>query len=400
MSANANALEEPLKSRLATTVYSGLLPQLSTRGSGVSPAMYCNPKAASWTYHGHSPGNDVLDFHKTLPYYDSTPTVKLESLASTLGVRSLYFKDESQRFGLPSFKILGASWAIYQAVCKELALEPSVTLNELSAAAEEKGVSLVSCSDGNWGRAVARMASYLKIAATIYVPENIDKATQDKISGEGACCLVSPGDYNASIRAAQKLASETKGALMVMDTSWTGYTEIPQWVTDGYSTMLKEVDAEVPDPSLVIVSVGVGSWAHLIVAHYKRPARTTKIATVEPTGAASLLASLRNGEVTPIKTGDTIMCGMNCGTTSDIAWQLLREGVDISLTVTDLEAHNAVQELREHGGGRVDPGPCGAAPMAALRKILQDPATATEAQRGDIVLFCTEGARAYDIPSV
>lgn len=363
----------------------------------MSLSAYSNPKAASWTYRGRPPGKDVLDFHKTLPFYGTTPTIKLETLALSLGVRSLYFKDESQRFGLPSFKILGASWAIYRAVCKELSLEPNVSLDQVSEIARGKGVNLISCSDGNWGRAVARMASYLKIAATIFVPENIDKATQDKISGEGARCLVSPGDYNASIRAAQKLAYETSGALLVMDTSWPGYTEVPQWVTDGYSTMLKEVDAEVSDPAVVIVSVGVGSWAHSVVAHYKRPGKTTMVVTVEPIAAASLIASLSNGKVTPIETGPTIMCGMNCGTTSDIAWPLLRDGVDVALTVTDLEVHNAVQELREHGRGKIHPGPCGAAPFAALQKFMQG-YIATDAQRGNVVLFCTEGAREYEIP--
>ena len=113
-------------------------------------------------------------------------------------------------------------------MCAKVGAEPHVSLSDLSIAARDNNISLVCCSDGNWGRSVARMAKYLSIPATVYVPANIDKATQDKISSEGATCLVSPGDYDAAIKTAQKLANETEGALLTMDTSWEGYTEFPQ----------------------------------------------------------------------------------------------------------------------------------------------------------------------------
>lgn len=193
-----------------------------------APPAYRNQNADAWTFQPAPVDRGILSFHQSLPSYAATPLVCCNDLAKALGVRMVYVKDESERFGLPSFKILGASWAIYRAVCTKLGHTPDISLLELSKIASGSSISLVTCSDGNWGRSVARMAKYLTIPATVYVPANIDKATQDKIVGEGARCLVSPGDYDASIRAAKKLADQTEGALLVMDTSWVDYTEVPQ----------------------------------------------------------------------------------------------------------------------------------------------------------------------------
>lgn len=175
--------------------------------------------ADTWSSRTSPVDPSILDFHQSLPFYVATPLIRCESLARALGLRSLYVKDESERFGLLSFKILGASWAIYRAACAKLDLKPDVSLKELSKTASQSSISLVTCSDGNWGRAVARMAKYLTIPATVYVPANIDKATQDKIASERAQCIVSPGDYDASIKAARELAEQTEGGLLVMDTS-------------------------------------------------------------------------------------------------------------------------------------------------------------------------------------
>jgi diaminopropionate ammonia-lyase len=207
------------------------------------------------------------------------------------------------------------------------------------------------------------------------------------------------GDYNTSIQAAMSEA-ERSGSLLVMDTSWPGYEEIPGWVVEGYSTLLKEVDAQVLSAtdkhvSLAIASVGVGSWAGAVVAHYKSKTPSASVATVEPHTAACLRTSLEAGEIVPITTGDTIMCGMNCGTVSTIAWPVLREGVDISLTISDAQSHEAVQQLHANG---VMAGPCGAAPLAALRQRVSD-GTIKLDDDSVVVLFCTEGARAYPVPS-
>lgn len=163
--------------------------------------------------------------------------------------------------------------------------------------------------------------------------------------------------------------------------------------------MLAETDRQLSahttkSPTHLFVSIGVGSWAHSVVAHYKSLNPSCKIISVEPDCAASLKESLHCGELTPIETGETIMAGMNCGTTSKIAWPVLREGVHAALTVRDPESHASVQELQAHG---VKAGPCGAATLAAVKKYVTQ-VDETEKRGMVAVLFSTEGAREYEIP--
>lgn len=165
--------------------------------------------------------------------------------------------------------------------------------------------------------------------------------------------------------------------------------------------MLAEVDEQVTQFSgkpvtHAFASVGVGSWAHAMTAHYKSKEPAATVVTVEPDTAACLKTSLEKGEITTIETGNSIMAGMNCGTVSMIAWPTLREGVDAAVTVADVESHEAVQYLHEHG---VEAGPCGAAPLAALQRLSEIGELALGAN-SVVVLFSTEGARGYPTPKI
>ena len=166
--------------------------------------------------------------------------------------------------------------------------------------------------------------------------------------------------------------------------------------------MLTETDRQVASltggqrPNTLFVSVGVGSWAHSVVAHYKAADTSNQIISVEPETAACLKESLHVNKLTSVKTGETIMAGMNCGTPSLIAWPVLRGGMHAAATVTDLEAHRDVEYLKKEG---VNAGPCGAATLAAVRKY----AGTVDAQaraKMVVVLFSTEGWRQYDVPEV
>lgn len=170
--------------------------------------------------------------------------------------------------------------------------------------------------------------------------------------------------------------------------------------------MLREADAQIQAATgggratHALVPVGVGSIAHAVARHYKaaapgHPSRAL-VAAVEPTTAAGLRASLGAGRVTAVDTGDSIMCGMNCGTVSAAAWPALAAGVDADVTVTDREAHEAVRELEGLG---LRPGPCGAATLAALRRACRDARDELRLTRSSVVvLFCTEGRREYEVP--
>jgi diaminopropionate ammonia-lyase len=189
--------------------------------------MFHNPIAANYHYPGPSSNPSVLPFHRTLPSYAITPLIPLPDLATSLGLGHVLLKDESTRLGLPAFKILGASWAIHKAIASKCQLPLSASLTELGAAAREAGIELVTCTEGNWGRAVARMAKYLNIRAVIFVPDFMDEATRNKIASEGATVVVVDGDYDVSIKKAREEA-EKAGGMLVMDVSWEGYTEIPE----------------------------------------------------------------------------------------------------------------------------------------------------------------------------
>lgn len=215
--------------------------------------MILNESAASWEYDGPPFSPDVKPFHESLPDYNTTPLVPLPSLAKELDLKHVLLKDESDRFGLPAFKILGVSWAIYKTLLKKYDLPCEFPLHELGVVARKDGVKLVACTEGNWGRAVARMAQYLNITCIIFVPDSMDQATQNRIMSEGAEIVVVKGDYDQSLEAA-RVDSKNDRRLLVMDVSWEGYEEIPQvcidfrpdelqtnsaqWVVEGYSTML------------------------------------------------------------------------------------------------------------------------------------------------------------------
>ncbi|KAJ4347189.1 uncharacterized protein N0V89_011128 [Didymosphaeria variabile] len=366
--------------------------------------MFLNTSAASWKYNGPLTNPEVASFHRRLPDYNTTTLHALPTLAEELGLGHVFLKDESNRFGLPAFKILGASWATFKAVAVKcnFPITSSVEVQELGTAARKAGVKIVTCTAGNWGRAVARMAKYMQIPVTVFVPNTMDEATQKKIAGEGATVVVVDGDYDHSILVARKEA-EGPDSILMMDTSWEGYEEIPQvikWVVEGYSTMLTETDQQLRDLGIgpvthAIASVGVGSWAQAVAMHYKSATPAASVIAVEPDTAACLKTSLEAGKITPIETGHSIMNGMNCGTVSYTAWEVLRNGVDASVEVTDVEAHRDLEYLHEQD---VENGPCGAAPLSALRKLVKEKKLGL-GRDSIVILFSTEGVRDYPVPA-
>lgn len=170
-----------------------------------------------------------------------------------------------------------------------------------------------------------------------------------------------------------------------------------QWIVDGYSTLLNEIDEQLGQPpDLIVTPIGVGSLGQAVVSHSKSRSTVTKVLAVEPDTAACLLESLKAGKPTKVLTGNTIMAGMNCATVSILAWPILYAGVDASTTVSDSEAHDAVEYLKTVG---MSAGPCGAATLAGLRHVARtDPSAMGLHEEAVVVLICTEGAREYAVP--
>lgn len=364
---------------------------------------YRNP-AARPTLAGEPPTREPLAFHRRLPGYAPTPLVAAPALARQLGIGQVWVKDESERLGLPAFKILGASWATYRALAARLGGEIGVwsTPDELRARLAPLGrLTLVAATDGNHGRAVARMARLLGYRAHILVPAGMAPPRLDAIAGEGATVAVVDGTYDDAVARSAEAASPT--SLVISDTSWPGYEEVPRRVIDGYSTILWEVDdalaaAGAAPPDLVLAQMGVGAFASAVARHYRRPGLATppRLVGVEPDTTACVLASLRAGALTEVPgPHPSIMAGLNCGLPSLIAWPALRDGLDAAVAIPDDAARGAMRDLAAAG---VVAGETGAAGLGGLTALLSGPGAAERrAQLGitpatRALLFSTEGA--------
>ncbi|EPS33453.1 hypothetical protein PDE_08415 [Penicillium oxalicum 114-2] len=366
---------------------------------GSTEGLYANVQAASERCDiGET--SAVTEFHQALPQYAPTPLVPLPELAKEIGIRAVYVKDESNRFGLPSFKVLGASWGCFRAIVHHLGLSLASSLPKVSAEAVTGGLSLVAATEGNHGRAVAFMARLLKIPARVHVPCSMDVSTRNLIAGEGACVVISQGDYDQAVHEAFRQAKELPGALFIQDTAFEGYTDVPAWIVQGYSTMLKEIEEQLSllgeKADLMITPVGVGSLAHAVVQHCKSREKPVSVATVEPDSAPCLFMSLQAGKPVNVKTSSTIMDGMNCGTVSTTAWPDLHRLVDFSITVSSHESHEAVEFLSQN---QIFAGPCGGASLAALRRLSTHVAASSSLSKNSVfVLLSTEGSRKYSLP--
>lgn len=189
--------------------------------------IYYNPDASGWTCN-ETADPSVLPFHKRMPQYDRTPLHRMsQSLCRELQVAEIFVKDESNRFGLPAFKILGASWATYRAIATHLDLPLKCSLADMKHAANQSGICLYTATDGNHGRAIARFARILDVQAKVYVPKAMIDATKELIKSEGANVIVVDGDYDEAVKQAEKQCHNSDG-LLIQDTAWPGYENIPQ----------------------------------------------------------------------------------------------------------------------------------------------------------------------------
>jgi diaminopropionate ammonia-lyase len=310
----------------------------------------------------------VAAFHRSIPGYHPTPLVPLPVLATELGVRSVAVKDESDRFGLPAFKALGASWAVNRSMSAHSGRPPARTFAELADSAQGSGFTSVTATDGNHGRALARFARLLGAAARVHVPAGLDDGVLAAIAGEGAVVVDTGAVYDDAVRDAAASIADRPGDLLVQDTAWPGYQEVPSWIVHGYSTLFVEVDEQSRvRPGLVVVPTGVGSLLQAAITHHRAPGRDRRpaVLAVEPVTAACVTRSLRTGAPVTVDTAaPTVMAGLNCGTVSSTAWPVVRDGLDAAVGVTDEEVRTAMIDL--HAAG-VAAGPCGAAALAGAR---------------------------------
>lgn len=317
------------------------------------------------------------EFHRTLPGFAVTPLVSVESIARELGVRAVILKDEGERAGLPSFKILGASWASAQAIHRHwLSDDPSIpmTFDAIRDALTAKRVSepawrgtLAAATDGNHGRGVARFAALMELECIILVPSGTAAARVAAIEGEGATVIVVDGTYDDAIAESARLG--TDDTLVISDTSWEGYTDTPRDVIDGYSTMFYEIDdgilaARLPQPTHIVLQAGVGAFAAAGLRHYRGASLFSVI--VEPSSANCLMESMRAGEMSFVPGPHTSsMAGLNCGMPSLLAWPVIHNLTDAFIAIDDDALGPATRMLAQEGIESGESGVAGAAGLLA-----------------------------------
>ena len=315
-----------------------------------------------WTVN-HVPGSDdkfldlmseenvtkANEFHKSFPQYYLTPLQKLSALASYLGVKGIYCKDESYRFGLNAFKVLGGSYAMGRYIAKELGRDISqLPYNVLSSdkLREEFGqATFFTATDGNHGRGVAWAAKRLGQKAVVRMPKGTTKTRFDNIAKEGAEVTIEEVNYDDCVRMAAAEAAKTEHGIIVQDTAWAGYEEIPSWIMQGYGTLVLEADKQLKEngidrPTHVFVQAGVGSLAGAVVGYFahKYKENPPVMVVCEASAADCLYRSAVQADGNLVNvTGDlqTIMAGLACGEGNTIGWDILKNHVTVFASCPD-----------------------------------------------------------------
>lgn len=322
-------------------------------------------------------------FHESFPQYSETPLADLKGMAEYLGLDRVCVKDESYRFGLNAFKVLGGSYAIARYIGEETGKDISelpysvLTSQELR---EKFGTAtFYSATDGNHGRGVAWAANKLHQKSVIIMPKGSTVTRLDHIKAENAEAWISDVNYDECVRQAAKLAEKTEHGVMVQDTAWRGYEKIPAWIMEGYGTMADEAGDQYGErPTHIFVQAGVGSLAGAVVGYFaNRYRENPPVMVVVEASAADCLyrgAAAGDGEIR-IVDGDmeTIMAGLACGEPNITSWDILKNHVSCFISLEDCAAARGMRMLAAplKGDRQVISGESGAASFAALAAIMR-----------------------------
>ena len=326
----------------------------------------------------------VQSFHASFPMYRATPLTELKETADNLGLGTIYMKDESYRFGLNAFKVLGGSYAIGSYLAEKLGKTiEEMPYEELVSDRTKKelgDITFVTATDGNHGRGVAWTANKLRQNAVVYMPKGSARERLQNILAEGADASITDLNYDEAVRLANRQAEE-KGWVMVQDTAWEGYEDIPEWIMQGYGTMGYEAYTQLPEkPTHIFLQAGVGSMAGAVTGFFasiygeERPV----ITIVEPNKADCVYrtAEAADGKLHFV-TGEmnTIMAGLACGEPCSIGWNVLRDYADNFISCPDYMAAQGMRILASpvKGDPQIISGESGAAAFGCVTEIMRDP---------------------------
>ena len=355
----------------------------------------------------------AASFHRSFPQYSVTPLAKLDGMAKRLGLGGLYVKDESYRFGLNAFKVLGGSFAMAKYIAGQMGKDVSELNYEYLTSAEFRSdfgqATFFTATDGNHGRGVAWAANKLGQKSVVHMPKGSTKQRFDNIAAEGAEVTIEELNYDDCVRLAAAEAAQTEHGVVIQDTAWAGYEEIPAWIMEGYGTMAAEAAEQlrslsVNRPTHVFIQAGVGSLAGAVIGYFANlfPNDPPKFVVVEARAADCLYqgAAAGDGEIRIVE-GDlaTMMAGLACGEPNILSWDILRNHADAFVSCPVWVSASGMRRLAApiQGDPIVKSGESGAVGMGLLCAIMEDEAYAGLREKlgldrfSQVLLFSTEG---------
>ncbi|MZK51492.1 diaminopropionate ammonia-lyase [Clostridium beijerinckii] len=351
-------------------------------------------------------------FHESFLEYDETPLIDLKELAEKIGLGGIYLKDESYRFGLNAFKVLGGSFAMGRYLAEKLGEDIDDLPYEKMTCKEVKDklgdITFVTATDGNHGRGVAWTANRLKQKSVVFMPKGSSIKRLNNIKAEGAEASITELNYDDAVRLANKYAEEHNGVI-IQDTAWKGYEKIPAWIMQGYGTMALEASEQlkalnVLKPTHIFVQAGVGSLAGAVqgffASQYGDDCPKTVVVESNLADCYYKSAIANDGEARSVG-GDmqTIMAGLACGEVNTIGFTILKNYSKAFISCPDWVAAKGMRILGNplKGDTGVISGESGAVTTGALYEIMtndeyKDLKEALELdENSKVLLFSTEG---------
>ncbi len=327
-------------------------------------------------------------FHKSFPQYAVTPLTRLSGLAGQLGLDRVYVKDESYRFGLNAFKVLGGSYAIARYIAKETGRDVTDTDYNFLTSSQLRDTfgqaTFFTATDGNHGRGVAWAANKLGQKCVVRMPKGSTQTRLENIAKENATVTIEDMNYDDCVRLAAKEAQEAERGIIIQDTAWEGYEEIPTWIMQGYGTLALEADNQLEAdgcrPTHIFIQAGVGSLAGAVVGYFSNRFADNPpvMAVVEAGEADCLYQSARKADGSRVNvTGDmlTIMAGLACGEANTVSWDILKNHVDVFVSCPDWVSANGTRIYSSpmRGDERVISGESGSVTMGLLHAVMTMP---------------------------
>ena len=306
--------------------------------------------------------NDIDEAYNIISLWDgyiSTPLISLNKLSKELKLNKIFYKDESKRFGLKSFKALGGAYAV-QKISKN-----------------KKDIIISTATAGNHGRSVAWGSKKLGLKCKIFISEHVSESRAKVMRNFGADIIRVKGNYENSLNECIKKSNENNWQI-IQDVAWQDYKLVPKLTMAGYSVMMKEISEQINNQQIshVILQAGVGGMAAAMIAGIANYLNhVPKIIIVEPESAACVLESIKTGKIEKISIEkESLMGGMSCGEVSLVPWQILKNSVSHCVTVSDDYISKTVKLLAncEFSDEKIIGGECSTPGITSLVGLCND----------------------------